>query len=179
MQCHNYISDVYNKPNRLKIGENWASNYLQSTCTTTNTMLWVSAAMCGRSRLRRKTSSVYIYLWSPPPQFSPKRGCGRFGLPEAGRYEKFYFLRDVFTVHLLILGVVYPPLWHRDRGKKRAGRWFVCRQGSSSPHADGREGLSPARVICAPAPFIWGKTPRSERSRSQTVAAAPSVLDSL
>ena len=48
MQCHNYISDVYNKPSHLKIGENWASNYLQSTCTTTNTMLWVSELTVAR-----------------------------------------------------------------------------------------------------------------------------------
>ena len=34
MQCHNYISDVYNKPNRLKIGRKMSKLWLfKSTCT--------------------------------------------------------------------------------------------------------------------------------------------------
>ena len=42
MQYHNYIFDVYNKQNRLKSVDNWASNgYLKSTCNI-DTMLWVS-----------------------------------------------------------------------------------------------------------------------------------------
>ena len=67
MQCHNYTSDVYNKPNRLKIGENWASNYLQSTCTTTNTMLWVSELTVARwppclDSAVRHLVFIYIYV---------------------------------------------------------------------------------------------------------------------
>ena len=70
MQCHNYISDVYNKPNRLKIG--WKLSKLlfkkymyhyQHNVMGEQADCRKMAAMCGRSRLRRKTSSVYIYLW--------------------------------------------------------------------------------------------------------------------
>ena len=69
MQCYNYISDVYNKPNRLKIG--WKLSKLlftkymyhyQHNVMGEQADCRKMAAMCGRSRLRRKTSSVYIYL---------------------------------------------------------------------------------------------------------------------
>ena len=74
MQCHNYISDVYNKPNRLKIG--WKLSKLlfkkymyhyQHNVMGERADCGKMAAMCGRSTPLAgnadETSSVYIYLW--------------------------------------------------------------------------------------------------------------------
>ena len=74
MQCHNYISDVYNKPNRLKIG--WKLSKLlfkkymyhyQHNVMGERADCGKMAAMCGRSTPSAgnadETSSVYIYLW--------------------------------------------------------------------------------------------------------------------
>ena len=68
MQCHNYISDVYNKPNHLKIGWKLSKFLLfkkymyhyQHNVMGERADCGKMAAMCGRSRLRR---SLYIYLW--------------------------------------------------------------------------------------------------------------------
>ena len=74
MQCHKYISDVYNKPNRLKIG--WKLSKLlfkkymyhyQHNVMGERADCGKMAAMCGRSTPLAgnadETSSVYIYLW--------------------------------------------------------------------------------------------------------------------
>ena len=75
MQCHNYISDVYNKPNRLKIG--WKLSKLlfkkymyhyQHNVMGERADCGKMAAMCRRSTPLAgnadETSSVYIYLWN-------------------------------------------------------------------------------------------------------------------
>ena len=73
MQCHNYISDVYNKPNRLKIGwklskllfKKYMYHYLHNVMGE-RADCGKMAAMCGRSTPLAgnadETSSVYIYL---------------------------------------------------------------------------------------------------------------------
>ena len=75
MQCHNYISDVYNKPNLLKIGWKLSKLWLfkkymyhyQHNVMGERADCGKMATMCGRSRLRCKTSSLYIYLWHRHP----------------------------------------------------------------------------------------------------------------
>ena len=74
MQYHNYIFDVYNKPNRLKIGRRLSNLRLFQLCTIE---VMNERAACGkmaamwqrRSPLASsagESSSVYIYLCPPP-----------------------------------------------------------------------------------------------------------------
>ena len=124
MQCHNYISDVYNKPNRLKIG--WKLTKLlfkkymyhyQHNVMGERVDCGKMAAMCGRSTPLAgnadETSSVYIYLW-----FS-SRGRGktleiRWSLSRRRRYV-WRFNCDPLAHDLICRPLTFPQAGSREQ----------------------------------------------------------------